>query len=203
MNMKLRAMSILAITAMAASIGSAFAQSDALVKTAEQVAMSENPVHLQSVIKGIDTANRVLMLQDQNGDVMLPVGKQATNFDKLKVGDIVDVYYKNALLMDISKSTAADKSDRARVDTTVVAPASGANVVAGFDAVRQVEVLATVVKVDAAKRTITLRGPLHTMSLDIAKDVDVSKLKNGDKVHAVYVAALAVKVTPPAATASN
>ncbi|MCE4570232.1 copper-binding protein [Caballeronia sp. CLC5] len=188
---------------MAASTGSAFAQSDALAKTAEQVAMSENPVHLQSVIKGIDTANRVLMLQDQNGDVMLPVGKQATNFDKLKVGDIVDVYYKNALLMDISKSTAADKSDRARVDTTVVAPASGANVVAGFDAVRQVEVLATVVKVDAAKRTITLRGPLHIMSLDIAKDVDVSKLKNGDKVHAVYVAAMAVKVTPPAATASN
>jgi hypothetical protein len=203
MNMKLRAISILAMTALAASAGSAFAQTDSLAKTAEQVTMAENPIHLQSTIVGIDTANRVLMLRDQSGDVMLPVVKEVKNFDKLKVGDVVDVYYKNALLMDISKSTAADKTDRARVDTTVVAPASGPNVVAGFDAMRKVEVLATVVSVDAAKRTITLRGPQTTVKLDVAKNLDVSKLKKGDNVHAVFVSALAVQVSQPAATASN
>ncbi|SAL15441.1 hypothetical protein AWB74_00452 [Caballeronia arvi] len=202
MNMKLRAISILAMTAIAASAGAAFAQTDSLAKTAEQVTMAENPIHLQSTIVGIDSANRVLMLRDQSGDVMLPVVKEVKNFDNLKVGDVVDVYYKNALLMDISKATG-DKTDRARVDTTMVAPASGANVVAGFDAVRKVEVLATVVSVDAAKRTITLRGPQNTVKLDIAKNLDVSKLKKGDNVHAVFVSALAVQVTPPAATASN
>ncbi|SAK80608.1 hypothetical protein AWB75_04984 [Caballeronia catudaia] len=202
MNMKLRAISILAMTAIAASAGSAFAQTDSLAKTAEQVTMAENPIHLQSTIVGIDSANRVLMLRDQSGDVMLPVVKEVKNFDKFKVGDVVDVYYKNALLMDISKATG-DKTDRARVDTTTVAPASGANVVAGFDAMRKVEILATVVSIDAAKRTITLRGPQNTVKLDIVKNVDVSKLKKGDNVHAVFVSALAVQVSQPAATASN
>jgi hypothetical protein len=203
MNMKLRAVSILAMTAIAASTGSAFAQGDALAKKAEQVAMAENPIHLQSTIKGIDTGNRVLMLQDQNEDVMLGVGKEVQNFDKLKVGDVVDVYYKNALLVDIGKPTKTDKSGLARVDTDVVAPASGPNVVAGFDAAHKVDVLATVVNVNAAKRTITLKGPLHTVKLDVAKSVDVSKLKKGDKVHAVFVSALAVQVSQPTTTASK
>jgi Cu/Ag efflux protein CusF len=203
MNMKLRAVSILAMTAIAASAGSAFAQKDGLAKQAEQVAMAENPIHLQSTIKGVDVANRVLMLQDQDGDLMLRVGKEVPNFDKLKVGDVVDVYYKNALLVNIGKPTASDKSGLARVDTDVVAPASGPNVVSGFDMAHRVDVLATVVNVNAAKRVITLRGPLHTVKLDVAKSVDVSKIRKGDKVHAVFVSALAVQVTQPASTASN
>ena len=121
------------------------------------------------------------------------------NFDELKIGDQVDVLYKSALLVTAQKVAGADKGIRKRVDTSVYTPVSGASGVPGFESERQVEILATVQSINRKNGTITLRGPWRTDTYDIPADVDTKNLKPGDTIHAVFVSAAAVEVTPKSA----
>ncbi|WP_323118971.1 hypothetical protein [Burkholderia alba] len=93
--------------------------------------------------------------------------------------------------MKVDKASAEDKGMRARVDTEVAVPTSE-----GYEAARQTEVLATVRKIDLKKRLVTLRGAYRTQTLEIGADVDLKRLKVGDTVHAVFVAAAAIRVAP-------
>lgn len=150
------------------------------------------PVHITAEIVGIDPGTRTLTLKGPAGNTVdVLVSQQVVGFDKLKLGDRVDILYKNALLVKAEKVTGANKGIRARVDTQVYAPASG-----GFESARQIEVLATVQKIDRKKRLVTLRGAHQTQTLEVGPDVDLKDLKVGDTIHAVFVSAAAVQVTP-------
>ncbi|MGF6240195.1 MULTISPECIES: hypothetical protein [Paraburkholderia] len=151
-----------------------------------------DPVHVKAEIVGIDPGVRTVTLQGPAGNVVtLMVSQEVAGFDKLKVGDRVDVLYKNALLVKADKVTGGNKGIRSRVDTQVYAPASG-----GFETARQIEVLATVQKIDHKKGLVTLRGAAQTQTLQVGPDVDLKGVKVGDTVHAVFVSAAAVQITP-------
>lgn len=195
MNAKWNMAWIIAIASIAAPV---YAQDTPLATAAQKVVNAAQPVHKQAQIIGIDSATRTLTLRGSQGaTTTVIVSDQVRNFDQLKTGDQVDVLYKNALLVTAEKATGADKGIRKRVDTTVYAPASGAG---GFDSARQVEILATVQSINRKNGTITLRGPWHTDTYDIPHDVDTKNLRPGDTVHAVFVSAAAVEVTPKSAT---
>ncbi|CAE6716469.1 hypothetical protein R69927_04872 [Paraburkholderia domus] len=165
---------------------------DAMATTAQGVVSEVQPVHVKAQIVGIDPGTRTLTLKGPGGNVVVVlVSQEVAGFDKLNVGDRVDVLYKNALLVKADKVTGADKGIRARVDTQVYAPASG-----GFESARQIEVLATVQKIDHKKRLVTLRGAYQTQTLQVGPDVDLKGVKVGDTIHAVFVSAAAVQVTP-------
>ncbi|HEX7914044.1 MAG TPA: hypothetical protein VF534_39030 [Paraburkholderia sp.] len=174
-----------------ASAQPAWAQ-DAMASAAEGIVGAVQPVHLKAQIVGIDQGSRTVTLKGQDGNVVVVlVSKEVAGFDKLRVGDWVDALYKNALLVKAEKVTGKDKGIRERIDTQVYAPASG-----GYESARQVEVLATVQKIDHKKRLVTLRGAYQTQTLEVAPDVDLTDVKVGDTVHAVFVSAAAVQVTP-------
>lgn len=198
MNLRLCAVSAIFVSAMVASTGSAMAQNDPLAKAADKVVSLADPIHVHATIVGIDAANRTLTLRGPHGDAAVLVNKEVTNFDKLHLGDKVDVLYKNALLVSAEK--VKGNGERERVDTAAYEPTSGKNGVTGFDAARQIEVVATVESVDNKKRTITLRGPWHTETFDLTPDLAAEKLKRGDTIHAVFVSATAVQVTPTTST---
>ena len=157
---------------------------------------SAQPIHIQAVITGMDTASRMVTVRGPRGDATLIVSKDVTNFDRLHVGDKVDVQYKNAVLVTAEKVTGKDKGIHERVDTQSVTPASGPGDASGFHSSRQVEILATVERIDNKRHTITLRGPWRTETLDLGPALESQKLKKGDTVHAVFISAAAVKVTP-------
>jgi hypothetical protein len=185
-----------ALLAVAAWAHPAWAQ-EPLASTAQAVLGAVKPVHMQAQIVGIEPSTRTLTLQGANGNtVVVLVSDQVANFDKLAIGDKVDVLYKNALLTQAEKVTGADKGIRKRVDTQAYSPASG-----GYQSVRQIEVLATVQKIDRKKRLVTLRGPYQTQTVEAGPDVDLSDVKVGDTLHAVFVSAAAVQVTPKGAPA--
>ncbi|MEA3087534.1 MAG: hypothetical protein QOC89_5231 [Paraburkholderia sp.] len=165
---------------------------DALASAAQGIVGAVQPVHVKAEIVGIDPGTRTLTLKGPGGNaVIVLVSQQVAGFEQLKIGDRVDVLYKNALLVKADKVTGKDKGIRARVDTQVYAPASG-----GFDSARQIEVLATVQKIDHKKRLVTLRGAYQTQTLEVGPDVDLKGVKVGDTIHAVFVSAAAVQVTP-------
>lgn len=197
MKAKWSAALILTASAITTSV---FAQNDSLATSAQKVVGAAQPVHLQAQIIGIDTATRTLTLRGTKGTVTTAVvSDEVKNFDQLKVGDRVDVLYKNALLVTAAKASGADKGIRKRVDTSVYTPASGASGVSAFESTRQVEVLATVESINRKNGTITLRGPWRTDTFEIPHDMDTKNLKPGDMVHAVFVSAAAVEVTPKSA----
>ncbi|MDR5839929.1 hypothetical protein [Caballeronia sp. LZ031] len=194
MNAKWNMAWIIAAASIAAPV---YAQDTSLANAAQQVVSAAKPDHRQAEIIGIDAATRTLTLRGSKGATTTAVvSDQVTNFNQLKIGDQVDVLYKNALLVTATKATGADKGVRKRVDTAVYAPASGAN---GFASSRQVEILATVESINRKNGTITLRGPWRTDTFDIPHDLDTKNLKPGDSVHAVFLSATAVDVTPKSA----
>ncbi|MDB5832056.1 MAG: hypothetical protein JWR14_1886 [Caballeronia sp.] len=108
---------------------------------------------------------------------------------KLQIGDTVHIKYENAALIRATK--VASDGIRERVDETATIPASGGSTATA----RRVQVLATVQKVDHAKRTITIRGPNKTETLQAGPDVSLKGIKVGDSVHAEFIEATAVLVT--------
>lgn len=168
---------------------------DAMASAARGIVSAVQPVHVKAEIVGIDPGSRTLTLKGPGGNaVVVLVSQQVAGFDQLKVGDRVDVLYKNALLVKADKVTGKDSGIRKRVDTQVYAPASG-----GFEAARQIEVLATVQKIDLKKRLVTLRGAYQTQTLEVGPQVDLKGVKAGDTIHAVFVSAAAVQVSPQGA----
>ncbi|WP_233836012.1 copper-binding protein [Paraburkholderia sp. ZP32-5] len=163
---------------------------DDMASTAQAVLGAVQPVHMKAEIVGIDPGNRSLTLKGEHGNVaVVLVSQQVAGFDQLKVGDRVDVLYKNALLTKAEK--VSGKGIRERIDKQSYTPASG-----GYESARQTEVLATVLKIDRKQRLVTLRGAYQTQTFQAAPDIDLSDVKVGDTVHAVFVSAAAVQVTP-------
>ncbi|MGF6853115.1 hypothetical protein [Paraburkholderia sp. CI3] len=179
------------VIAVVAAAPPARAQDD-MASTAQAVLSAAQPVHMTAEIVAIDAGNRSLTLKGPHGDVAIVlVSQQVAGFDQLKIGDRVDVLYKNALLTKVEKASSAGKGIRERVDRRSYAPASG-----GYESARQTEVLATVLKIDRKQRLVTLRGAYQTQTFEAAPDVDLSDVKVGDTVHAAFVPAAAVQVTP-------
>jgi hypothetical protein len=171
---------------------------DPTASSAQGVIDAVQPVHMSARIAAIDPGSRTLTVKGPGGeDVVMLVSQQLEGFDQLKVGDRVDVLYKNALLVKADKVAGAEKESRQRVDKRMAAPTSG-----GFESAGQSEVVATVQKIDRKNRLVSLRGVSQSQTLEVGPAVDLSTVKVGDTIHAVFVSAAAVQVTPAASAAS-
>ncbi|KXU82474.1 hypothetical protein CI15_33660 [Paraburkholderia monticola] len=147
-------------------------------------------LHVQARVVAIDPAtNSVTLRGPQGGEETFDVNREAADVSKLHVGDVVSIAYKKAVLVGVDK--LAPSGIRQRIDTEVTQPAANGVVASA----RRVEIVATVRKIDRKKRTITLRGPSRTETLDVAPDVPLEKIKVGDSVRAVFISAIAAQVS--------
>lgn len=169
---------------------------DSLASTADALVQSATPVRLKARIVALDAGARMLTLQGEAGvEVTMQVSSKVTGFDKLRVGDQVDVLYKNALLVQADKVDPLGKGIRERVDSQVTLRGDG-----NRETAHQVETLSTVQKIDQNKRLLTLRGAYQTQVIQVTPDFDLKNLHVGDSIHAVFVSATAVEITSQPAT---
>ncbi|HXZ09464.1 MAG TPA: hypothetical protein VEI25_15540 [Paraburkholderia sp.] len=156
----------------------------------QQVVGAAALAHIQARVIGIEPDSNSVTLQGPRGNIaVIDVNPQVANVKKLKVGDIVDIAYKNALLIGVDK--VATRGIRSRVETDSALPASDGVVVT----TRRVEVLATVQNIDRKHHRVTLRGPTRTEVLDVSPDISLDNLKVGDSVRAIFIAAAAAAVS--------
>lgn len=155
-----------------------------------------NAIAMSAVIQtdahvvSIDADSNSLVLQGPRGDLVeIEVNPDVGDVRRLNVGDMIHIIYKSPLLLSAEKVDA--KGIRSRVETDVTTPASGGTSVT----VRLVRVVATVQRIDPVKREVTLRGTDRTLSLGVAPDVPLDKLRVGDSIQAEYAVAAAVQVT--------
>ncbi|MBB5412648.1 Cu/Ag efflux protein CusF [Paraburkholderia sp. HC6.4b] len=188
--MRVKAIAVALVVCVAAA-GPALAQDNAAASAPEQRAIGAAALlHVQARVVAIDPAtNSVTLRGPQGGEETFDVNPQAADVSKLHVGDVVTIAYKKAVLVGVDK--LAPNGIRQRIDTEVTQPAANGVVASA----RRIEVVATVRKIDRKKRTITLRGPSRTETLDVAPDIALEKLKVGDSVRAVFVSAIAASVS--------
>jgi Cu/Ag efflux protein CusF len=148
-------------------------------------------VVVTATVEKIDMATREVTLKGANGKLeTIKVGPEARNLGQLKVGDKVTFKYYQGLA--ISVGPVGDKPPMKETGGGERAP-RGAK--PGGQVTTVVEAGATVEAVDLEKRTATIRGPRGNVNtLKVGDQVQLDKVKAGDKVSIRYTEALAISV---------
>jgi hypothetical protein len=153
-------------------------------------------VTLTATVENIDTKNRVVTLKNKQGNqIRVEVPQSVGSLDAIKKGDRVTVDFYQSLALLLKKP--ADK-EHAVAGEAAVAARTPAPLPGGIVAHR-VAAVVEITKVDRQNRQVTVRGPngqIDTIHVDPAMEVDLAKLKKGDKIKAEYTEAVAISVAP-------
>lgn len=149
-------------------------------------------VSLTATVEAIDAKNRTVTLKGPGGQVVdIEAGKEAKNFDQIKVGDKVQVDYYESVALFLGKP-----GEKPSEDTTTAVHGAEKGQTPGAVAVSTTEVTATIQAIDKAKRTVTLKNP-NGVSETVAVPAEMKNfdsLKVGDSVHARFTQALAMAI---------
>ena len=152
-------------------------------------------VKLTASITAIDKATRDVTLKGPQGnEVTVTVGPDVKNFDKMKVGDQVNVEYVEALTLELKKGGGQKVARTEQAGAVGAKPGAQPTGAVG----RQVTIVADVIDVDTAKQSVTLRGPKRTVTLNVPDPEQFKRIAKGDQVEATYTQAVAVAVEPAA-----
>lgn len=179
----------LAATAQVAAVGMAASAPGARLKAGE--------VTVRATVVEVDQASRTATLRGPKGQMQtLTVPPEVKNFEQVRAGDELVVRFMAAVAARLEKVESTGIRQRIESSSSAVA-ASGA--LPGMAAGRTVEVLAVLRALDKKTGVVTLRGATRTFSLVVPDSIDISKLKVGDEVRAVFTEAIAINVERPAA----
>jgi hypothetical protein len=180
--------------------GAAFAQSATVTAgggTIGNTRVDGGELTVRARVVEVDAANRTATLRGPSGNVVtVAVPTDVANFDNVRAGDMLSIRYRMAVAATLEPA-GSRSGIRERVESaaTTVAPKGSTPGTAG---VRTVEVLASVTALDRKARTATLRGVHRTVKVAVPADVDLSRIKVGDEVRAVFTEAAVLAVERPA-----
>jgi Cu/Ag efflux protein CusF len=163
-------------------------------KAAKGVVMTDL-VTVTATVQAVDVAKRTITLKGPEGNVRtLKVGKRVKNLARLKPGDQVEFDYLESVALYVTPPGGNPDAVAGRL-VEVSAPGKKPGAVMA----NTVEVKAKVEAVDAAKRTVTLKGPDgNVTTFKVWEKVNLDKIKAGDNVVARYTEAVTVSVRTPA-----
>ena len=168
---------------------------DVVGGTAPGKAVIAQTVKLTATITAIDPATRDVTLKGPQGkEVTVTAGPDVKNFANMKVGDQVNVEYIEALTLELKKGGGMQVHRTEQAGPMGAKPGAQPAGAVG----RQITVVADVVAVDAAKKTVTLKGPQRTVDLVVNDPEQLKLIAKGDQVEATYTQALALAVEPVA-----
>lgn len=175
----------------------AFAQSATVATVtggAPGVRGAAGEIEVRAKVVEIDAAARTATLRGPSGQVVtVGVPAEVKNFDQVRVGDTLVIRYLSAVAARLEPASASGIRERVESGATASAPAGAAPGAAG---VRTVEVLATIQAIDRKARTVLLRGVHRTVRVSVPEGIDMTKVKTGDEVRAVFTEAVVVAVEP-------
>ncbi|MBI1816373.1 MAG: hypothetical protein HYR72_15455 [Deltaproteobacteria bacterium] len=157
--------------------------------------VGQNVVTVTAKVKAIDQKTRHVTLQRSDGSVVKFVaGDEVRNLAQVKVGDELSVTYYESLAFEVKKpgtavpgAAMAEEAGRAKLGEKP-----------GAAGARAVTITATIVAIDKAAMTVTLKsadGELNTIK---ARNPDnLNRVSVGDLVEITYTEALAISVDAP------
>lgn len=147
----------------------------------------------KAVVQDVDYRTREVTLKDETGEVTTVVaGPLVRNFNQITRGDKVALQYQESVTLLAMEGVEAVP---ARANSLDVVGAPLGEKPAGV-VVQRGEVIAEVLDINCKDRTVTVRGPVRTLTVKVdSGDQNFKRLKPGDKVYMRATAALAVAVT--------
>ena len=146
-----------------------------------------------ATVVGIDKDTRTLTLKNEDGkEWNFVAGPEVRNFDQITRGDQVIAQYFSAFAIALGPRHSGLKGriDEIKVERAEQGEKPGAKITHTIAAV------GTVQAVDQKNRTVTVKGVNQTVVLEVSTFVDLSKVKVGDEVEAVYITSYAIAVEP-------
>ena len=129
-----------------------------------------NTVEATATITAINAATREITLKGPQGnELIVEAGPDVKNFAQLKVGDQVKMQYLEALTLELKKGSTAVVSRVDDVGGAAAKPGERPGAVVGS----RTTIVAEVMALDAAKQTVTLRGPQRTVDLKVERSCAV------------------------------
>jgi Cu/Ag efflux protein CusF len=154
--------------------------------------MAGDVVEVTATITAIDTANRLVTLEGEEGhQVTVYAGPAVKRFDELKVGDKVTFQYAEAVVVDIAEAAPGATPSA----TVAAAGARGSGDRPSGGVARQVSATVKVKALDPDEPSITVvmpDGSTETLEVDDADDL--ADIKVGDMVSLTYTQALLISV---------
>lgn len=176
---------------LAAMVVPLFAVSTAGHAEEEVVATALDAAVAVDVVVGIDKESRTITLKNEAGDEwVFTAGPEVRNFDQIKRGDLVLMEYYSVFALELGPKGSGIK-ERASV---VEVERAKAGEKPGVKVTGSTFVEAEVKAVDKKRRTVTVQGPEKEVVFEVSKEVDLSKIKAGQEVEALYVESYAVSV---------
>jgi hypothetical protein len=179
------------------SSGAAFAApgvDDSEVNSAKGQTRSQL-IHTSATITGIDNTDRSVLLKASDGtENWIRVPASVAGFDRLKMGDWVNVDYYQSLAISLAPSGSKPSMSATQ--------AGAVDLGAGVQG-REFRLSAKVVSVDQAAETVTFKGPkgrVRTVSVESpALQAKLPTLKPGQVVQFDYTEAVAADIRPASA----
>jgi len=149
-------------------------------------------IHTSATVTAIDNTDRSVMVKGSDGtETWVHVPERVAGFDRLKVGDKVNVDYYQSFAI-----TMAPSGSKPSMSAT---QAGSADLGAGIQG-REFRLSAKVVSVDPAANTVTFKGPkgrVRTVTVENPTlQSKLSSLKPGQVVQFDYVEAVAADIKP-------
>lgn len=177
---------------------SAFAQQPAQefseISSAPGRATLTSTTTASAIVEAIDAPSRRLTLRLADGrKVDAVVGKEARNFDQIKVGDEIRVESMSTIVLQ-RKPGGQALTESEKIDMTRAEPGQKPGGVVTYKA----RMLTDVVGVNKAKKTITLKDPEGKLIvLNVKNPEQFDAVKVGNQVEIDYLETLAIAVTQP------
>ena len=159
-------------------------------------AFATRTVTVEATVEAINYKNRMLTLRGPKGKVVsLYVDQSARNFKQIKVNDLVEAEYFEAVALYVQKHDGGQPATGE--ETAVSRTPLGEK--PGVAAVDTMVVKATVIDINYDARKVVLKVPDgRYVTLNVDKDAqNLDKVKQGDQVVARYTLALAISVRKP------
>jgi Cu/Ag efflux protein CusF len=150
--------------------------------------------HATAMVTGIDRSARTLTLKKEDGEtVTISVPADVKAYDRVKVGDRIDIdYYESLAVSMLPPGAKPSMSERTRRTTTA----------GGATTAKETTISAQVMSVDPGANKVTFKGPrgkLTTVTVqDPAMQEKLPSLKPGQMVQFVYTEATAASIRPAA-----
>ena len=160
--------------------------------------MKAGELEVKLQVVALDALTRTATLKGPKGNlVRVDVPVEVVNFNQVQVGDVLVIRYRAAIAARLE--VVDNHGIRERIESTSATEATP-GALPGASVEHKVEVLAVVKAINHKEGTVTLRGAINTITLAIPAGMDVSKVKVGSEVRAMYIEAVAVHIEAPPAS---
>jgi hypothetical protein len=152
-------------------------------------------VEIQATVTAVDKEKRTVTVKGPQGNIRtFAVGKEARNFDQVKVGDMITLTYAEAVTVSLEKAAGAKPGVTVTDELKRAEPGAKP----GGVMTSQTTIVGTVTAIDAKTQLVTVRGPQgNEVDLKVQDPAKLKNVKIGDLVKATYTEALAISVTTP------